>query len=624
MSEGILVLDRDGRIVLVNKAALRLIGIPEGANADQQAPEVFDVFLPTGEFLPAPQRPIGRALRGEFVQNFELNFLRKSDGETGLREVTTAPVLDANGQFGQVIVTFRDIAERQRMGEARTRLAAIVDSSQDAIIGKDTRGIVTTWNAGAEKIFGYSAREMIGQPIRLLLPPDHEQEEDDILARIENGDTVEHFETLRRKKDGDLIHVSLTISPIKDAHGRIVGASKIARNITETRKLERQLHQSQKMDAIGQLTGGIAHDFNNLLGIILGNLDLLESYAESNEAALDQVRTAQRAATRGADLTRRLLAFARMEGLKPASTLLNSSIESMIGLAKRVLGPEITITTQLDESLPRVFVDAAGLESALLNLVVNARDAMPGGGSIAVSTRLVNLEESYATVRMGELKAGWYACAAVSDTGEGMSKETLDRAFEPFFTTKSRDKGTGLGLAMVYGFAKQSGGAARIYSEPGKGTTVSIYLPLVAAEQEQSAVSQRQSPTTKMAGVVLVVDDEVDLLKIASAYLKEMGLTPLVAIDGASALEIIRREAAIDLMVTDIAMPGGMNGVELAQQTLVINPKIKLIYSSGFPADALAEKRMSLIQGPMLHKPYQRSEFKAMVRSVLEKSATTV
>jgi signal transduction histidine kinase/ActR/RegA family two-component response regulator len=458
---------------------------------------------------------------------------------------------------------------------------------------------------------------MIGQSIKVLLPPGREHEEDEILDQIGIGGTVDHIETVRKKKDGVLIEVSLTISPIRDANGKIVGASKIVRDISEKKLMERQLHQSQKMDAIGQLTGGVAHDFNNLLGIILGNLDLLEMFAADNGVALDQVRTAQRAATRGADLTRRLLAFARMEELRPVSTLLNASILNMIALAKRALGPEIAITTQLDESLPRVFVDAAGLENALLNLVVNARDAMPGGGSISVSTRLINLEENYAPVKLAELKAGWYACASVSDSGQGMSKEILDRAFEPFFTTKQRDKGTGIGLAMVYGFAKQSGGTVRIYSELGKGTTVSMYLPLADGGPEQENVTVESHPLEKLHGTVLVVDDEADLLKIAAAYLAEMGLSALQAVDGASALEMIEREPEIDLMVTDIVMPGGMSGVELAQRVHELNPNIKLIYSSGFPADALAKRKMSLVDGPLLHKPYQRAEFRTMIRSVL-------
>jgi len=616
MTEGILVLDRNGKTVLMNNAALRLTNTPEGANAHAPVPDQFDLLLPTGEFLPMEQWPRARALRGEFAQGLELIYRRKSTGETSTREVTTAPVPGANGQFSQVIVTFRDVTHRKQMDETRTRLASIVESSEDAIIGKDDKGIVTSWNAAAEKIFGYTAAEMIGQPVMLLLPDDRQQEESEILARIKQGDTVEHIETIRKKKNGQFIHVSLTISPIRDANGRVIGASKIARNISERKQLENQLHQSQKMEAIGQLTGGIAHDFNNLLSVIVGNLGLIGRLASENEAIVTRVKTAQKAAARGADLTRRLLAFSRNVELKAVPTKLHHSVRNVMELA-RTVGPEIKITTHFDDSIPLVLVDPAGLENALLNLVVNARDAMPKGGTLTMSTRLNNLEENYPPVQAGELKAGRYACISVSDTGHGMSKETLERVFEPFFTTKPRGKGTGLGLAMVYGFARQSGGIVRIYSETGYGTTVSIQLPLAESGAQPLPAPVQGLPPAKLGGKVLVVDDELDVLEIAVVYLEEMGYTVYQASDGAGALEVLERQRNIDLMVTDIVMPGGINGAELAQKARELVPQIRVIYCSGFAADVLAERSMTLVHGPLLNKPYQQEEFEAIVRSTM-------
>lgn len=622
VTEGILIVDHSHQIMHMNHAAARLFNLPYQTGSRKRFMDSFEAVLPGGEALPLDQWPSERALRGEFLLDHEMGIREKATGKLVNVEISSAPIRNINGEPSQILISLRNLMDRKRMNEVQTRLAAIVESSEDAIIGKNLQAVVTSWNSGATKIFGYTPGEMIGQSIKVLLPPGYEHEEDQILTQIMRGETVHHIETVRKRKDGLLIDVSLTISPIRDVGGSIVGASKIARDISEKKRMERQLHQSQKMDAIGQLTGGIAHDFNNLLGIVLGNLDLVEGVVASNEIALDQVNTAQRAATRGADLTRRLLSFARMEDLKPSTISLNASIENMLAMATRALGPEIAITTQLDASLPRVFVDASGLESALLNLVVNARDAMSHGGSIAISTRLINLEETYTPVKVAELKAGWYACVTISDTGAGMSKEVLERACEPFFTTKQRDRGTGLGLAMVYGFAKQSGGTVRIYSEVGRGTTVSIYLPLDERSSEQNIAPVDEHPDRTLSGTVLVVDDEADLLKIAAAYLAEMGLTALQAIDGASALEIVKRERAIDLMVTDIVMPGGMNGVELAQCIHELNPKMKIIYSSGFPADALAERRMSLLDGLLLHKPYQRAEFRAIIRNVLEQTSS--
>jgi PAS domain S-box-containing protein len=578
--------------------------------------EEFEGFSLDGEALPPSEWPTVRALRGEFVQNYEMLYRRKSTGETGAREISSAPVTRTRGESGQVIMTYRDVTERRAMDEARNRLAAIVESSEDAIIGKSDRGIVTSWNKGAEKLFGYTSAEMVGTSIKQLLPPGHEQEEDDILRRIAQGEIVKHFETVRAKKNGEIVNVSLTISPIRDAKGRITGASKIARNITQKKHMERQLQQSQKMEAIGQLTGGIAHDFNNLLAVMVGNLDLLERLLVGNEPALKRVHTAQKAAGRGADLTRRLLAFCSNVELKPAPADIHQSIQNMIELA-RALGPDIKIVSHFEDNMPLVRVDAAGLENALLNLAVNARDAMPKGGTLTVAVQRSTLDASYPPVHTGELKAGDYACLSISDTGTGMSKETLAHAFEPFFTTKPRGKGTGLGLAMVYGFAKQSGGTVRIYSEPGLGTTVTLYLPITDAQPLPSSPSP-VLPNLRLTGKALVVDDEPEILELAATWLDELGYIPLCADNGPNALRIVEEHPDIVLIVTDIIMPGGMNGVDFAEKVRHRLPHVKLIYSSGFPADALTESSLPDIDSPLLQKPYHRAEFGALVSAVME------
>ena len=484
--EGVIVLDTRSNQVRINPAATRILGLPENVRSIESAGEALAVHTIDGALVPVDQWPSNRALRGEFLKERVLEIRSRPTGKSTVVEVSTAPIVNAGGERVQVILTYRDVTGRRQTDEARARLAAIVESSQDAIIGKDLNGIVTSWNRGAEKIFGYQAGEMIGQSIERLLPAGHENEEDGILDRIRQGESLEHLETTRRRRDGTLVQVSLMISPIRDSSGNVVGASKIARDITEKRLLERQLRQSQKMEAIGQLTGGIAHDFNNLLAIVIGNLSLLERMIGGNEEALDRLRPVQNAAARGADLTRRLLALASKEDLNPGSIKLDEAVHETLQLAGRALGPEIKILTYFDSSLPAVFVDASGLESALLNLTVNARDAMPKGGTVTISTQLSSLDDSFPPVQTGELKPGAYARISVSDTGHGMSRETLDRALEPFFTTKSRNKGTGLGLSMVYGFAKQSGGTVRLYSEEGYGTTVSLYLPL-AGDYTQTA-----------------------------------------------------------------------------------------------------------------------------------------
>ena len=403
--------------------------------------------------------------------------------------------------------------------------------------------------------------------------------------------------------------------PVRDKALKYYGRIWTFRDITERRQLEEQFRQAQKMEAIGQLTDGIAHDFNNLLAVIIGNLDLLERQIKDNEAAVKRVHTARNASLRGADMTRRLLAFSRQEALRPNAIDLNAVIRTVLGLAAPALGPEIQVITRLDLSIPAVFADASGLENALLNLVVNARDAMAKGGKLTIASELRTLDAGQFLGKTNELTPGCYAFVTVSDTGHGMTKETAQRVFEPFFTTKSH--GTGLGLALVYGFFKQSGGTVRIYSEPGSGTTLSFFLPIVegVAKLPSAPALQTHSPDVS-TGTILIVDDEVDVLEVASTCLSELGYTVLTATDGFSAIQVLEGRDDIRVLLTDILMPGGMNGVELAHRAVAIHSNIRVIYCSGFPADALAERDLSLAKGSLLRKPFLRSELMAIVCEV--------
>lgn len=383
--------------------------------------------------------------------------------------------------------------------------------------------------------------------------------------------------------------------------------------------MESRLYQSQKMEAIGQLTGGIAHDFNNLLGVVIGNLDLLERRVHDDEGSLKRIQTALRAANRGAELTKSLLAFSSREQLSPSAIRLEEPVIATVELASRGIGPEVKIVTHFDDDGLLVLADPGGLESALLNVMVNARDAMPRGGTITITTQQTRVTEELSNASIERLKPGKYGVITISDTGDGMNQEVLQRVFEPFYTTKERGKGTGLGLAMVYGFFKQSGGAVRIYSEPGYGTTVNCYLP-VTEEGTQSthiASTEIEETTGTSDETILLVDDETDLLEIASEYLGELGYSVRCARNGREALGLLNDHPEIGVMVTDVIMPGGLNGAELARQAHELKPDLRIIYTSGFPADALAERKMSPANGPLLHKPYQRSELVGLIRSTL-------
>ena len=623
--DGMVVVNQDGEIVLLNARAESQFGYRRDELLGQKVTNI----IPKGfaeRLIADGTRTAAEALAQQIGTGIEL-YGRRKDGTEFPIEIMLSPLESTEGIL--VTAAIRDITVRKdaekHLAQMEERYRGLMEAAPDGMVVVNQAGEIVILNARAESQFGYRRDELLGQNVKNIIPEGFAERliadalrttAEALAQQIGTG-----IELHGRRKDGTVFPIEIMLSPLESAEGILVTAA--IRDISERKQLERQWHQSQKMEAVGQLTGGIAHDFNNLLGVIIGNLDLLDRLVAGNEAAVKRVQTAQKAAARGADITRRLLMFSSNEELKPSVVLLEDSIQNMIELASRGLGPEIKITTHVDESVPPLFVDPAGLESALLNLVVNARDAMPKGGSIIISSRVQKLEDSHPAVQAGDLKAGRYVCVSVTDTGQGMSKETLERAFEPFFTTKPRNKGTGLGLAMVYGFVKKSGGAVRVYSELGIGTTVSLYLPLVANLSRPVAANSPKPLNGKLHGTVLVVDDEVDLLEVALAYLAEMGFTAFEAKDGASALEVLAQRSDIDLMVTDIVMPGGMNGVELAKKALALHPDLKIIYSSGFPSEALAEKSMPLVDGPLLRKPYQRTEFAAIVHSVMESGYAT-
>jgi PAS domain S-box-containing protein len=510
---------------------------------------------------------------------------------------------------------------KRKEEELRWRTAffeAQVESSLDGILVVDHQGRIILQNKRAcqlWKIPSEIANEDYLRQVQFVISmtknPDQFVEKMEYLYAHPDEVSQDEIELL----DGTLL--DRYSSPVKDKAGTYYGRIWMFHDITRRRRLEEQFRQSQKMEAIGQLTGGIAHDFNNLLAVIIGNLDLLERQIKGNEAAVKRVNTARNASLRGAEVTRRLLAFARQQDLKPAALDINTVIKSVLALAAPALGPAIQTVTTLDQSVPQVLADSSGLENAFLNLLVNARDAMPKGGKLTITSEIRTLEDGQFLGKSNELTPGRYAFVTVSDTGHGMSKETSQKVFEPFFTTKSQ--GTGLGLAMVYGFFKQSGGTIRVYSELGSGTTFSFYLPLADGAEvllPSTPMLETHSPVVNV-GTILVVDDDADLREIVSTCLGECGYSVLTAADGESAGRILNEHSEILLLITDILMPGGENGAELALRAVEINPQIRIVYCSGFQADALAESKMSLAEGPLLRKPYQRHELLAIVRDVL-------
>ena len=408
------------------------------------------------------------------------------------------------------------------------------------------------------------------------------------------------------------------MAPLRDAEGTIVGAVSIVRDTTERHRLEEVLRQSQKMEAVGQLTGGIAHDFNNLLTVILGNLETVQRRLPHGEVRALRRFPAVRGAERAATLTQRLLAFSRRQPLAPRPLDPNRLVGGMSDLLLRVIGESVAVETVLARNIWRISADANQLESAILNLAVNARDAMPRGGKLTIATANATVEAE-AGEADPELADGQYVMIAVSDTGQGMSPEIRAHAFEPFFTTKETGRGSGLGLSQVYGFVKQSGGHVMIGSEPGRGTTVRLYLPRLPADAatDEPLPAQRAAPAAERNEAILAVEDDEQVLEHTARLLRELGYRVIEARDGDAALAALERERDVALLFTDVGLPGGLNGRQLAEEACRRRPQLKVLFTTGYARNAISPDGMLEPGLQLIAKPFSYSGLAAKIRDVL-------
>jgi len=436
--------------------------------------------------------------------------------------------------------------------------------------------------------------------------------------RLEAGVEAEGIIFHLRRGDGEIRIVAAEGEPVVDEQGRVVKLAGALRDVTQSKATERLLIQAQKMEAVGNLTGGLAHDFNNLLGVIIGNLDLLCEQAKSDAAIGELARDALDAALHGADLTRRLLAFARRQPLQPQRVEVNQLVMGITKLLSRTLGENIEVESKLAAELWSVIVDPAQLEAAITNLATNARDAMPKGGRLIVATYNKQLDADYCA-RHQDLAPGDYAVVEVSDSGIGMMPETMQRIYEPFFTTKEVGKGTGLGLSMVFGFIKQSGGHINVNSEPGHGTTFQLYLPAAAAAAPRRPAENEPQATMHGDGeTVLVVEDNAKMRGIVVKQLVELGYRVLQAESAKAALQSLDVEAKIDLLFSDVVMPGAIDGFELATEAGKRQPGLKVLLTSGFPEARLREQVPRLAGLRLLSKPYRKAELARATREALD------
>ncbi len=523
----------------------------------------------------------------------------------------------------------------QRVRERAEQLAASVTKLEDterrfrllvqavtdyAIYMLDPAGNVVNWNPGAERIKGYSREEIIGQHFsRFYTEEDrHHGVPQKALATATHTGKYE-AEGWRVRKDGSKFWASAVINAIHDPAGRLLGFAKITRDLTEKRSTEERLRQAQKMEAVGQLTGGVAHDFNNLLTVICGNIEALQRrLPQGPDDSLQRLaNSALRGAERAALLTQQLLAFSRRQPLEPKSLSVNALIAGMSELLRRALGESIASETVLAGGLWPIFADANQLESSLLNLVVNARDAMPEGGKLTIEAANVYLDDGYAAA--AEVSPGQYVGIFVSDNGTGMTPEVVSKAFDPFFTTKEVGRGTGLGLSQVYGFVKQSGGHVKIYSEVGAGTTIKLYLPRYSESESitDSRAAAASIPQAK-GETILVVEDDSEVRSFTVNMLRELGYLVIEASDGPGAIRLLETHREIALLLTDVGLPGGMNGRQVADEAQRRRVGLKVLFSSGYARNAIVHHGRLDPGVELIMKPFTYTSLAAKVRRVLD------
>jgi PAS domain S-box-containing protein len=501
----------------------------------------------------------------------------------------------------------RQVRDAQRaMRESMTRLTAIVETAVDGVILFDAQNRILLFNPACERVFGYRADEVMNRDVSMLMPDE---------ANVAPDSYTRHFatdgEAVGLRKDGSTFAMDLSVGEASE-DGELIFVG-IVHDLTARKLTEQQLQQAQKMETVGQLSGGIAHDFNNLLTVIIGNAEHLSEQLKARPDLRQFADDICESGERGAELTQQLLAFSRRQLLQPQAIDCTELLQSMVKLLKRTLRENIEIKTGFGPGTIQAFADRAQLESAVLNLALNAQDAMPSGGHLTLSTELAAIDDDYRALHP-EVTSGSYALISVTDDGEGMTPEVIEHAFEPFFTTKEVGKGSGLGLSMVYGFAKQSDGHVSIYSEQGLGTTVRVYLPRAGAEQSSGDMLENEAAAPRGHETILIAEDDPFVRSSVIQRVEALGYRVVAAVNGKEALQRLRTDPGIDMLFTDIIMPGGMSGWDLAEQARRLRPSLPVLFTSGYALEALVEQGRARAQAVILTKPYRKVELAQRLR----------
>ncbi len=610
----VIIHDVDGRILFWTSGCERLYGYTRLEAVGRRVHDLLETRYP------GPRAEIVESLSARGAWQGELEH-RAKDGSILTIASLWVTRKSADGATIAVLQSNHDITGLKRVQtelEAReAHLSSILATVPEAMIVSDEHGVITSFSAGASTLFGYSPEEAIGRNIKLLMPDPYRSEHDgymDNYQRTGEARIIGYGRLVQAAtKDGKILPVELAVGEAR-ADGRRIFTAFI-RDLSSRQKMEQELRQSQKMEAVGQLTGGVAHDFNNILTAIIANLELLTpALADPDQREL--AAEAQGAAQDGAKLAAQLLAFARRQPLNPQPTDVGRHVSGFSELLRRTLGESIELKISVPSDTHLSVVDSAQLQNAVLNLAINARDAMPRGGQLAIDIAQVRLDADYAQM-YPEVRTGRYVLITVTDTGTGMSEDVRQKAFEPFFTTKPVGAGTGLGLSMVYGFVKQTGGHIQLYSEPGSGTSVRIYLPHAEAAHFESAHPHdgHGHELPKGSETILLVEDDPRLRRVLSRRLRSLGYMVVEADNGATAIAELARRPDVALLFTDMVMPGGMTGLELAQAALAMKPDVKVLFTSGYAEPAIA--RLGLSAGHWLKKPYTADDLAQKVRQIL-------
>jgi two-component system cell cycle sensor histidine kinase/response regulator CckA len=631
-AEAIYGIDMEGNCTFSNRACARLLGYESAGDLlGKHMHNFMHHTKPDGTPYPEEECRIYQAFRRGEGTHVDDELFWRVDGTSFPAEYFSYPIKQGDNLIGSV-VTFLDISEKRHAEESGRKLAA----ERNRLLGQlrlqiermplvyilfDADFRITDWNPAAQRTLGYTKEEALGKQPNDLNPPSFHQVATRIMERIRAGDMAAHSVNENLTKDGRTITCEWFNTPLLTDDGRFGGLLCLGRDVTDQKTLEAQFQQAQKMEAVGQLAGGVAHDFNNLLTIISGYSEILLAMLGSSDPMRESVKAISEAGERAASLTRQLLAFSRKTVLEPKVLDLNDVVRETEKFLRRLIGEDILLTAVLDPTISRVKVDPGQLGQVLMNLAVNARDAMPKGGKLTVETRSVELDQEYSRLRP-EVQPAHYVLLSITDTGSGMTADVKARIFEPFFTTKGVGKGTGLGLAVVLGIVKQSGGHVEVYSEPEVGTTFKIYFPAV---EEQVSAPKGIDGGSGVRGTetVLLVEDEDGVRGLAVLVLQTYGYKVLAAGNGGEALRAVEKHrGGIDLLVTDVVMPG-MGGPDLAEALHSRLPQLKVLFTSGYTDDAVVRHGLLHEKVAFLQKPYSPLALVRKVRQVLDERASS-